>query len=50
MGPIPCPETSVKDHHSTLHNISEERKSLESCYQLETISIIRVEYVYKYAE
>jgi hypothetical protein len=26
-GPIRCPETSVKDYHSTLHNIPEERRS-----------------------
>jgi hypothetical protein len=25
MGPISCPETSVKDYHSTLSNIPEER-------------------------
>jgi hypothetical protein len=25
MGPLRCPETSVKDYHSTLHNIPEER-------------------------
>ena len=27
MRPIRCPETSVKDHHSALRNISEERRS-----------------------
>jgi hypothetical protein len=27
MGPIHCPETSVKDCHSTLRNIAEERRS-----------------------
>jgi hypothetical protein len=27
MGPIHCPETSVKDYHSTLCNIPEERRS-----------------------
>jgi hypothetical protein len=27
MGPIHCPETSVKDYHSTLSNTPEERKS-----------------------
>jgi hypothetical protein len=27
MGPIRCPETSVKDYHSTLRNIPEERRS-----------------------
>jgi hypothetical protein len=27
MGPTPCPETSVKDYHSTLCNIPEERRS-----------------------
>jgi hypothetical protein len=27
MGPISCPETSVKDYHSTLHNNPEERGS-----------------------
>ena len=27
MGPIRCTETSVKDYHSTLHNIPEERRS-----------------------
>jgi hypothetical protein len=26
-GPIGCPETSVKDYHSTLRNIAEERRS-----------------------
>jgi hypothetical protein len=26
MGPIRCPETSVKDYHSTLRNTAEERK------------------------
>jgi hypothetical protein len=27
MGPIRCRETLVKDHHSTLHNTPEERRS-----------------------
>jgi hypothetical protein len=27
MGPIPCPETSVKDYHSTLRYTSEGRSS-----------------------
>jgi hypothetical protein len=27
MGPIRCPETSVKDYHSTLRNILEEHRS-----------------------
>jgi hypothetical protein len=27
MGRIHCPETSVKDYNSTLHNIPEERRS-----------------------
>jgi hypothetical protein len=27
MGPIRCPETSVKDYHSTLRNTPEERRS-----------------------
>jgi hypothetical protein len=27
MGPISCPETSVKDYHSTVHNIPEDRRS-----------------------
>jgi hypothetical protein len=27
MGPINCPETSVKNYHSTLRNVSEERRS-----------------------
>jgi hypothetical protein len=27
MGPIRCPETSVKDYHSTLRNIQEDRRS-----------------------
>jgi hypothetical protein len=27
VGPIGCPETSVKDYHSTLHNIPEEGRS-----------------------
>jgi hypothetical protein len=27
MGPIRCPETSVKDYHSTLRNAPEERRS-----------------------
>jgi hypothetical protein len=27
MGPLGCPKTSVKDYHSTLRNISEERRS-----------------------
>jgi hypothetical protein len=27
MGPIYCPETSVKDYHSTLRNTPEERRS-----------------------
>jgi hypothetical protein len=26
MGPICCPETSVKDYHSTLHNTPEEHR------------------------
>jgi hypothetical protein len=29
MGPIGCPETSVKDYHSTLRNIPEECRSYE---------------------
>ena len=28
MGPIGCPETSVRNYHSTLRNIPEERRSL----------------------
>ena len=28
MGPIRCPETSVKDYHSTLRNNPEERRSV----------------------
>jgi hypothetical protein len=31
MGPIHCPKTSVKDYHSTLHNIPEERRSHQHC-------------------
>jgi hypothetical protein len=27
MGPIRCPETSVKDYHSTLRNNKEERRT-----------------------
>jgi hypothetical protein len=27
MGPTGCPETSVKDYHSTLHNTTEESRS-----------------------
>jgi hypothetical protein len=27
MGPIGCPETSVRNYHDTLRYISEERKS-----------------------
>jgi hypothetical protein len=27
MGPIRCPETSIKDYHSTLRNVPEERRS-----------------------
>ena len=27
MGPIGCPETSVKKYHYTLRNLLEERKS-----------------------
>jgi hypothetical protein len=27
MGPIGCPETSVKNYHSTLRNIPEQRRS-----------------------
>jgi hypothetical protein len=27
MAPTRCPETSVKDYHSTLYNIPEERRS-----------------------
>jgi hypothetical protein len=27
MGPIRCPETSVKEYHSTLRNTPEERRS-----------------------
>jgi hypothetical protein len=30
LGPIGCPETSVKDYHSTLRNIPEERGSQRS--------------------
>jgi hypothetical protein len=29
LGPTRCPETSVKDYHSTLPNIPEERRSLK---------------------
>ena len=28
MGPIGCPETSVRDYHSTLRNIPEQRGSV----------------------
>jgi hypothetical protein len=31
MGPICCPETSVRNYHSTLRNIPEECRSLELC-------------------
>jgi hypothetical protein len=27
MGPIPCPETSVNNYHTTLRNIPGERRS-----------------------
>jgi hypothetical protein len=27
MGPIGCPETSIKDYHTTPRNIPEERRS-----------------------
>ena len=27
MGPIGCPETSVRDYHYSLHNNAEERSS-----------------------
>jgi hypothetical protein len=30
MGPIRCPERSVKDYHSTLRNIPEERRSQDT--------------------
>jgi hypothetical protein len=30
MGPTRCPETSVKDYHSTLCNTPEERRSVEN--------------------
>jgi hypothetical protein len=30
MGPIRCPETSVKDYHLTLRNTPEERRSHEN--------------------
>jgi hypothetical protein len=32
MGPIGCPETSVKDYHSALSNIPEERRSYKNIY------------------
>jgi hypothetical protein len=31
MGPTDCPETSVKDYHSALRNIPEERTSQDIC-------------------
>jgi hypothetical protein len=36
MGPICCPETSVKGHHSTLRNIPEERRSQMISYITKT--------------
>ena len=30
MGPIGCPETSVRNYHYTLRNIPEERRALVS--------------------
>jgi hypothetical protein len=48
MGPIRCPETSVKDYHSTLRNIPEERRSdyvhalvvtVNYCVMLNTIQL-----------
>ena len=35
MGPIGCPETSVKYYHSTLRNIPEERRSHEPMNKLD---------------
>jgi hypothetical protein len=51
MGPIGCPETSVKDYHSTLRNIPEERRyrqhrggSLRSrmCYDCVCVTVLSV--------
>jgi hypothetical protein len=41
MGPIRCPETSVKDYHSTLRNIPKERKSYRQCDLLHICSEVK---------
>jgi hypothetical protein len=45
MGPIRCPQTSVKDYHSTLRNTPEERRSqaLSSSVDLDEIICFRKE-------
>ena len=40
MGTIGCPETSVRSYHHTLHNMTEERRSLMSHYS------VRIGYMY----
>jgi hypothetical protein len=44
MGPISCPETSVKDYHSTLRTISEERRSQHTLSSLQVL--LRHEKIY----
>jgi hypothetical protein len=41
MGLIHCPETSINDYHSTLHNTPEERSSLATvCFYLFQVTLV----------
>ena len=40
MGPIGCPETSLRNCHYTLRNILEERRSIGGCQELHFISLL----------
>jgi hypothetical protein len=42
MGPIRCPETSVKDYHLTLRNTPEDRRPLLSSYICRYKWIVRI--------
>jgi len=42
MGPIDCPETSVRNYHHTLRNIAEEGRSELKCTTLVTPSFFHI--------
>jgi hypothetical protein len=49
MGPIRCPETSVKWYHSTLRNITEEHRSLSDFHNISYLQTIWGNYLKKIA-